>query len=267
VHQHNYEIFTGYRTIGPEYAPILGFTVNSDLRGPQAYFDFNGTLAPHGWIKRADLFLTADRYTDGSGAVHQADTNATLDVQFKNGLHLSGGPSSSFLRTYDSGLVGYPFYTGGVTRSYAFHSVNLGWKEGTPAPFNAGYTFGPFGDMFLQQVSVATSRALGTRWSIGGEVDGTREHPRFGGPADGQWLRRITIGETIDATTNFSIALRSISGTGGFGQPGVNLAASFHHRFKNDSELFFNYGTPAAATTLQRVVLKYVLRTGGGAGT
>ena len=60
---------------------------------------------------------------------------------------------------------------------------------------------------------------------------------------------------------------RGYRGTGGFAQPGVNLAASLHHRFKNDSELFFNYGTPAAPTTLQRVVLKYVLRTGGGSGT
>ncbi|HZW52460.1 MAG TPA: hypothetical protein VFF00_00435 [Candidatus Elarobacter sp.] len=267
VHQHNYEVYTGYRTIGPEYAPVLGFTVNSDIRGPQAFFDLNGTLSPHGWIKRADLFLTADRYVDGSGAVHQADTNINLDLQFKNGLHLSGGPYSSFLRTYDSGLVGYPFYTGGVTRSFAFHSVNLGYKEGTPAPFNASVSWGPFADLFLQQVSFSTSRAIGTRWSIGAEIDGTRERPTFGGPSDGQWLRRITIGETIGPATNVSVALRSISGTGGFAQPGVNLAGSFHHRFKNDSELFLNYGTPAAPTTLQRVVLKYVLRTGGGAGT
>jgi len=71
----------------------------------------------------------------------------------------------------------------------------------------------------------------------------------------------------IGANTNFSIALRAISGTGGFAQPGVNIAASLHHRFKNDSELFVNYGTPAAPTTLQRVVLKYVLRMGGGSGT
>ena len=267
VHQHNYEIYTGYRTIGPQYAPVLGFTQNGDIRGPQAFFDLNGTLAPNGWIKRADLFITADRYTDGSGAVHQADSNINVDLQFKNGLHLSGGPYSSFLRTYDSGLVGYPFYTGGVTRSYASHSANVGWKEGTPAPINASYSWGPFGDMFLQQVTLSSSRAIGTRWSVGGEIDGTRERPAFGGASNGQWLRRLTVSENLGPGTSFSVSLRGISGTGGFAQPGVNLAGSFHHRFKNDSELFFNYGTPAAPTTLQRVVLKYVLRTGGGAGT
>jgi hypothetical protein len=267
VHKRNYEIFLGYRTIGPQWAPVDGYTSNADLRGPQTFFDWNGTLSPNGPIKRIDLFLSADRATDGSGAVHQADMNAALDVQFKNGLHLNGGPFTSELRTYDGGLVGYPFYTGGVTRSYNFHSVTAGWKEGTPAPAVASYTWGPFADMYLQQVSLTTSRAIGTRWSIAGEVDGTIEHPTFGGPLNGQWLRRLTVGETIDANTNFSLSLRGISGTGGFAQPGVNLAGSLHHRFKNDSELFVNYGTPASPVTLQRLIVKYVLRTGGGAGT
>ncbi|HEY4440214.1 MAG TPA: hypothetical protein VGN14_07135, partial [Candidatus Elarobacter sp.] len=94
---------------------------------------------------------------------------------------------------------------------------------------------------------------------------GTRERSRWG-YADGQWLRRLTLGEAVDANTNFSIALRAINGNGGFALPGVNLAASFHHRFANDSELFVNYGTPAAPYTLQRVIVKYVLRVGGGAG-
>ena len=88
----------------------------------------------------------------------------------------------------------------------------------------------------------------------------------FGGPTNGQWLRRVTVGENVGPNTNFSLSLRGISGTGGFAQPGLNLAGSLHHRFRNDSELFVNYGTPAAPATLQRVVLKYVLRTGGGAG-
>jgi hypothetical protein len=117
------------------------------------------------------------------------------------------------------------------------------------------------------QVYFFMTTPLGTRWNVGAEIDGTRERPTFGGAPSGQWLRRISVGETIDKYTNFTLGLRDISGTGGFAQRGVNLAGSFHHRFKNDSELFVNYGTPAAPATLQRVVVKYVLRTGGGAGT
>ena len=266
VHKRNYEVFLGYRTIGPEYAPVLGFTQNADLHGPQAFFDLNGTLSPNGPVKRIDLFIEGDRATDGSGAVHQADANINLDLQFKNGLHLAGGPYSSALRTYDSGLVGYPYYSGGVTRSYNQHSIAAGWKDGTPAPTDATYSWGPFGDTYLQQIDVTAQRALGTRWSLAAELGGTRERGPAGF-ADGQWLRRVTLGESIDANTNFSLSLRAISGNGGFAVPGVNLAGSFHHRFKNDSELFVNYGTPAANATLQRVIVKYVLRVGGGAGT
>jgi hypothetical protein len=49
--------------------------------------------------------------------------------------------------------------------------------------------------------------------------------------------------------------------------PGLNLAASLHQRFRNDSELFINYGTPAANQTLQRLIVKYLVRIGSGAGT
>ncbi len=267
VHRGNYETYLGYRNIGPQYAPVLGYTQNADIRGPQAYVDLNGTLSPRGPVKRIDLFLTGDRYLDRSGAVHQADANVSLDVQLKNGFHISGGPYTSQLRTYDSGLVGYPFYAHGVTRSYNQHSINLGYKDGTPAPVDVSYSFGPFGDLFLQQTTFSTSRTIATRWTVGAELDAARERSLFGGPTNGQWLRRVTVGENVDRDTNFTISLRGISGTGGFAAPGVNLAGSFHHRFRNDSELFVNYGTPAAPATLARLVVKYVLRTGGGAGT
>ena len=52
-----------------------------------------------------------------------------------------------------------------------------------------------------------------------------------------------------------------------FGSPGINVSASYHQRFTNAGELFINYGTPAANSTIQRVVVKYVLRFGSGSGT
>jgi hypothetical protein len=49
--------------------------------------------------------------------------------------------------------------------------------------------------------------------------------------------------------------------------PGVNLAVGLHERFHNNNELFVNFGTPAASATLDRLIVKYVVRLGGGAGT
>lgn len=81
------------------------------------------------------------------------------------------------------------------------------------------------------------------------------------------WLRRFTVGTSFGANANASLSLRSINGTGGFATPGLNLAASYHVEFRTGNELFVNYGTPVASTTLYRFVVKYLMRVGGGAGT
>ena len=67
--------------------------------------------------------------------------------------------------------------------------------------------------------------------------------------------------------TSLALGLRTITGTGGYGVPGTNVAASFHERFRNQSELYVEYGTPAAYRTLQRMLVKYVFHVGGGTGT
>ncbi len=266
VHKPNYEFFLGYRDIGPEYGPVDGYTGVPDERGLQSFLDVNGTLAKYGPVKRIDATITVDRFVDRSSAAHQSDASVTLDIELKNGFHLSGGPSTSALRTYNGNLVGYPNYANGLTQSYNAHSLAIGYRDGTSAPIDVAYSWGPFTSFYLQQVSASTSRPIGPRFSILAELDGTREHYLSGG-ADGQWLRRVGIGETLGKRGNISLSLRTISGNGGFASPGTNLAASFHYRFASGSELFFNYGTPAATSTLQRFILKYVLRTGAGAGT
>lgn len=107
--------------------------------------------------------------------------------------------------------------------------------------------------------------------TVGAEFDGTLEEFATANPCvtthDGQELRRISIGQALGNESNFAVSLRSISGRGGFGSPGVNLAANYHRRFANNSEVFVNYGTPAATATVQRLIVKYVLRLGSAAGT
>ena len=266
VHKPNYEFFAGWRDVGPLWSPVDGFTVVPDIRGPIGFLDVQGSLAPNGPFKRVDLFAYGDRFLDRSGAVHEADTGVSLDVTTKSLVHLNLGPSVGVLRTYNGSLVGYPRYDGGSNQFFNSNSIGLGYRDGTPNPIDANYSYGIFSNFFLQQVSVAASRTIGLRYTVGFEYDGTLE--KFAtGPADGQSLRRVSFGETIGKNTNLSLSLRDISGRGGFASPGINLAGSFHRRFANDSELFLNYGTPAANSTLQRFVLKYILRFGGGAGT
>lgn len=277
VHKPNYEVNVAYDDISPNYNPIDGFTPNSDVRGPVAFVDFVGS-APG--IKNYTLFAGVDRFLDRSGAVHQADVTAILNATLKDGFSLSFGPTNGYLRSYDipsgsgcSGPIvgvtfftGYPCYLNGQTNRFNTIGGTIGYRDGTPAPIDGGYTEGPFGSFFLHQFDASTSRQFG-RISLGFEYDGTYERDNGTGILNSQQLRRVSLGETLGPDSNVSLSLRSINGTGGFAVPGLNLAASFHRKFANGNEVFFNYGTPAANLTLDRFILKYLFRFGGGAGT
>jgi hypothetical protein len=68
-------------------------------------------------------------------------------------------------------------------------------------------------------------------------------------------------------SANFTLALRGINGRGGFSaEPGLNVAAALHARTKS-GDLYVNFGSPSSAVTLNRLIVKYVLRLGAGAGT
>lgn len=281
VHKPNYEVNLGYQDITPNYNPIDGFTSNSDVRGPNGFLDFRGNGKA---VKSYDLFFFADRYFDRSGAIHQADTVIQFNAAFKNQFSLNGGPAVGLLRRYDvlagpncgdtvvgsSYFTGYPCYRDGRSDRFNLFALNLGYRDGTPAPVDAGFAGGPFGDFYLHLYNFSTSRQIAKRITLGIEYDGTYERFFRGaaaGSVDSQFLRRISLGESLGPDSNFAISLRSISGTGGFAVPGLNLAASYRRKFATGNELFINYGTPASAATLDRLVVKYLIRLGGGSGT
>lgn len=285
VHKPNYEVNLGYQDISPNYNPIDGFTNASDERGPYGFLSFNGS---NNAMKNYGLFFYGDRFTDRSGRVHQADSFINLNATFKNGFSINGlGPQVGLLRSYaldnpanpvyplgcaDPNLpygafTGYPSYYCGRSDRYNLLGVQIGYRDGTPAPVDVSYNEGPFGSNYLHLFSLTTSRPLGSKFSIAGEYDNTFERSFVSGKLDSQTLRRVTLGETLGADSNISVSLRSISGRGGFAVPGLNLAASFHRHFLNGDDLYINFGTPAANQTLNRLIVKYVLRFGGGAGT
>jgi hypothetical protein len=260
VHKPNYELLIGYHDVGPYYNPVDGFTLVNDVRGPVYVADFNGTMPS---MKNWSIFLTADRYFDRSNRVREADVFGAADVVFKNLIHLNFSQQTSELRTY---TTGFPTYAGAVTLPFDLATYTVGYRDGTPSPIDLSYSSGPFATFWLQQFTSSTSRQLGSRLSLSVEYDGTRER-FFAGGADSQFLRKIGVGESLGPDTNVSVALRSISGTGGFAQPGLNVAAAFHRRFAGGDELYIDYGTPAAPFTLNRLIVKFVARIGGGAGT
>jgi hypothetical protein len=279
-HKGNFEINGGYLDISPNYNPIDGFTSNSDIRGPQFETDYTGATPG---IKNYTIFFAADRFIDDSGAVHQADTQIFLTATFKNLVSLDGvGEQVGQLRSYgipagpdcsgpiiaQSSFTGYPCYRDGVTQPFNLYQIPLGYRDGTPTPFDVAYSWGPFGDNYVHLFSILTSRPIGHRFSLGLEYDGTYERAFSNGILDSQWLRRVSIGYNFSSDSSFSVGLRDINGLGGFAtQVGNNLAVAFHQRFRKGNELYINYGSPAAGATLNRLIVKFVFHSGADEGT
>ena len=275
----NYFVATAYNDLSPNYNPIDGLTFNSDIRGFQGFVQ---TLGSTKWAKNYSLSVNADRWLDRSGAVHESDTLASLAVTFNNGLSINNlGPSVSILRSYDvpanvncagpaigtSSFTGFLCYRNGQDQRFNLFTAAVGYKDGTPRPLDASFAFGPFGGNYTQTFAITTSRPLG-RYALGLEYDGTYERALSTGVLDSQWLRRVSFSASLGPESSLSIFVRSINGLGGFAtSTGTNIAFGYHRRFASGNELFADFGTPAANSTLQRFIVKYVFHVGGDTGT
>jgi hypothetical protein len=274
IHKPNYEINSTYRDVSSGYAPVDGFTATADVRGFSQSIYLSG---PSLGTKNIGVQVYGDRYLDDSGAVHQADTYAYVFATLKNGLSIDTlGPATGILRSYDvpanadcsgptiatTGYSGAPCYRDGVSRRFNLFTAAFGYLEGTSSPLTFSYAQGPFGAAYVHQFTTTASRPLGRRLSLGLEYDGTARRALADGGLDSQWLRRISLGAALGADENVTLSLRAINGLGGYAQPGVNLAAAYHKRFRNGNDLYVNFGTPAANQTLHRLIVKYVLAVG-----
>lgn len=246
-----------YRDVAKGFNPIDGYTMIDDIRGPRLGYDYNGVGSAKGPVKSWSAGLMVDRYVDHSGAVREYDANGSVGVTLKNQLSFNygGGPSGVRFDPNPKGEV-IPF---------SQQMLGIGYKDGTPSPVDVSYMWGPFGGFFLQQMTFSTSQSYG-QYGVSFEYDGTIEK---GGSAgyDTQWLRRVSFTRSFGRNASLAIGLRGINGRGGYASPGTNLAVSFHERFKNADEFYLDYGTPAAGSTLHRLIAKFVFHTGGATGT
>jgi hypothetical protein len=281
VHQPYYDTNIGYIDVAPNYNPIDGYTPNSDIRGPQGDVFFTGGAS--GPIKNWNIFTSFDRFLDESGAVHEADVDPTLNVVFKNGLSLDNlgaaigelrsygipsGPDCTGTTAYRSYFTGYPCYRDGVTEPFDLIELPVGYGDATPNPIDASYAYGSFGSNYVHLFTLNDTRVIGQRLTLGLAYDGTYERAFQNGVLDSQWLRRVSLGYNISSGSTFTVAIRSVNGYGGF-EPvvGTDIALAYHQLFRGGDELYVNYGTPAAASTLDRFIVKFIFHAGGQLGT
>ncbi len=248
-----------YKDTGPQFAPALGYVQLADARGPQATLQYSNSGKQGTFLKSYQITLAGDRFLDYSGAIRETDVDGGVSATFRNNISLNVGA--------DEGQLG----GGGAIGPYRMTAVSAGYLDGTPSPTDVNYAWGPYGNTYLQQLSASAARQFGV-YGLSAEYDGSIQHrAAFSTPGtpdlDTQWLRRFSFTRSFGKDASLAIGWRDITGTGGYATPGGNLAISFHKRFANLNELFFDYGTPAANNTLNRWLVKYVLHFGGATGT
>jgi hypothetical protein len=255
---------TSYRDIGPEFAPLDGYTPINDIRGPQGFLQYQNGGSPKSGINTYTVGIGADRYVDRTGRAHQSDVFGSAGVTFKDLLSFSYGDSQSQLLFYQTP---YPVYQGPFFEPFKQQSVAIGYRDGTPQPADVSYSWGPFGTVFLRQITTDATR----QWAANTaslQYSETFESPLEGsGPSQTQSLWRISLTHAFGKDSSLGVAWRDVAGLGGIAQPGANLALSYSARIRGNDFLYVNYGTPAAPQTLHRLIVKYVFHIGGSNGT
>jgi len=256
----NYSLATAYYDIGPNYHPLDAYVASSDLRGPQVSGSLSSTVSTTSLFRYSSLSGSADRYVDGSGAAHEADTSFSASTEFQNLLTLSVSQGESSLRSY---ARGNPFYEGGVTSSFNQTTFSSALASGKPDSAYVSYSWGPYSSFFLQQIKSEITHQFTSRLSAEFDYDTVLERSTLD---DGQQLTRYSLIDEFNKESSLTVAYRDIHGTGGFAEPGHNLAISFSRRFQRGDTLQVEFGSPAAAQTLDRFIIKYVYLVGAGAG-
>lgn len=259
-HQNDkHEALVAFRNISPQYRPIDGFTQLADLHGfATEYIQFLGGAS--GVIKSGTVDAFADRYLDGSGEVHKADAGITVTARYSSDIVLTLAHTQTEARSYDGNFFsGFPAYRNPRTLTFVVSSIDAALHPSSPSPLEAKYSWGPFGDFYLQQMGISGARALNHRMSASWEYDAARER-LFSGRSDGQWLRRVSVAYSLGSDSSLSFGVRGISGRGGFADPGNNFSATLHRVFAGGNELYAAFGTPSASSTLNRFLLKYVFK-------
>jgi hypothetical protein len=265
VQSAKYFLAVDYRDVAPGFNPIDGYTAFNDIRGPRFIGQYNGVGGKHSLLKSWNAGGIIDRFFDRAGQLREYDANFNVNAQLKNNISLGFGAGPSGLRFDESAQ--------GDVVPFSLRQLVFGYNDGTPAPVDASYVWGPFGGSYLQQITFSTTRQFGL-FGLSTEYDGTVEHASAAQPYATQWLRRVSLTRSFGKNASLAIGVRNINGLGGFAlmPQGItattNLAVSYHQRFPNLDELYVDYGSPAIQdNTLHRLIVKYVFHAGGSTGT
>jgi hypothetical protein len=195
-------LFVGLQEVGAQFAPVDGFTQQSDLLGYQSsasdQINFSPKFLLHD-IAFTDYFA---RDNNHFGQLSQTDSNPQVNIDFRDLMTVHVYASASGVRTFNDQFL--PFDGNGAL---------LGYRVSTNTPSYVSFTGGPFYHGNLEAWTYLTTLPVTRRIHLTLETDEDKYLTSFAGELNtNQWLERVSLDYQINKDTQFDLGVRRIIG-------------------------------------------------------
>ena len=166
VHKPNSKFNAGYLDVSPNYDPIDGFTANSDIRGPQGLRQLRSARRRPSRTSRSSsaaigsstsrarcIRPTRKSFSTPPSRTACRSTALGAAIGQLRSYAIPAGPGCTGPILYTSSFTGYPCYLDGTTQPFNLYQIPIGYRDGTPTPFDVNYSWGPFGDNYIHLFS------------------------------------------------------------------------------------------------------------------
>ena len=195
-------ILAGWQRVGAQFAPLDGYTAQSDILGYQIYASQTINFAPTFWLHDVVLSDYHARYNNHFDQLSQTDEFPQINFDFRDlmTLHLFVAPAG--VRTYDGEFL--PFNENGFY---------LGYKVNTNTPSYVQYNAGPYFHGHLIAWIYLTTLPVARRIHVTLETDEDKYLTAYPGEfTTDQWLERAALDWQPSNDLQFDIGTRRIIG-------------------------------------------------------
>jgi hypothetical protein len=209
--------------IGAQFAPLDGYTAQSDILGYQAYASRTFNFTPKYWLHDIVVSDYFARYNNHFDQLSQTDSNPFVKLDLRDLLQFQFFTSATGVRTVSNEFL--PFDGNGIL---------AGYRVNTNTPSYVQYSGGPYYHGHLVAWTYLTTLPVARRIHLGLETDEDKYLTAYAGEVTtNQWLERVSLDWQFSRELQFDVGVRRIIGG--------NLPASYEA---------LTYNTTVCATNL-----------------
>jgi hypothetical protein len=268
----------GFQRIGAQFAPVDGFTQQSDILGYQIFGNQTINFSPKFVLHDIVVSNYFGRYNNHLGELSQTDEDPQVNFDFRDLMTVHVYTAAAGVRTFENQFL--PFSGNGALVGYRFN---------TNTPSYVSFSGGPYNHGNLVAWTYLTTLPITRVVHLTLETDEDKYLTSFLGEQNtNQWLERAALDFQINKDTQFDLGLRRIIGGnlpnsfqaltyGGSAcainpeLPGCfvnasNVSVAFHF-LASRNEFYVVYGDPNNLSTEPAVFFKWIRYVGAEKGT